>query len=361
MHIVHVVGARPNFMKAAPVIQALGKHDHVRQTLVHTGQHYDFNMSDVFFQQLAMPAPDINLEVGSGTHAQQTSQIIARFEPVVGELKPDWVVVYGDVNSTVAAALVCAKLLVPLAHVEAGLRSFDRTMPEEINRLLTDQISDLLFTPSEDGNRNLQKEGIAPEKIHLVGNVMIDTLVRLLPLAREQAPRHAPERYVLVTLHRPSNVDDTAWLKSLIDMFLEVSRDVPILFPVHPRTRGRMTEADIKSRRTGSNLQILEPAPYVEFLALQSKAAVVITDSGGIQEETTFLDVPCLTVRENTERPITVSMGTNTLVGRDIQRLRTELEAVLAGKAKRGTTPPLWDGHAAERIAKVLVSELLAI
>jgi len=355
MHIVHVVGARPNFMKAAPVFQALARHDCVRQTLVHTGQHYDFNMSDVFFQQLAMPAPDVNLEVGSGTHAQQTSQIIARFEPVILDLKPDWVAVYGDVNSTVAAALVCAKLLVPVAHVEAGLRSFDRTMPEEINRLLTDQISDLLFTPSEDGDRNLEKEGIAPEKVHLVGNVMIDSLVRLLPVATEQAPRNLPERYVLVTLHRPSNVDDIGWLKSLIDTFQEVSRDVPVLFPVHPRTRARMAEAGIKCGDSGSNLRILDPASYLEFLALQSHAAVVITDSGGIQEETTFLDVPCLTVRENTERPITVSMGTNTLVGRDILRLRSELESVLAGKTKRGVVPPLWDGHAAERIAQVIL------
>ncbi len=355
MHIVHVVGARPNFMKAAPVIQALGKHDHVRQTLVHTGQHYDFNMSDVFFQQLAMPTPDINLEVGSGTHAQQTSQIIARFEPVVLEIRPDWVVVYGDVNSTVAAAIVCAKLLVPVAHVEAGLRSFDRTMPEEINRLLTDQISDLLFTPSEDGNRNLAMEGIAPAKVHLVGNVMIDTLVRLLPFAQERTPKALPVRYVLVTLHRPSNVDDVDWLRSLMDMFREISREVPILFPVHPRTRGRMAEAGIELNDCGSNLQILDPAPYLEFLALQGKAAAVITDSGGIQEETTFLEIPCLTVRENTERPITLSMGTNTLVGRDIPRLRKELEAVLAGKAKRRTVPPLWDGHAAERIAQVMI------
>jgi UDP-N-acetylglucosamine 2-epimerase (non-hydrolysing) len=355
MHIVHVVGARPNFMKAAPVIQALGKHGHVRQTLVHTGQHYDSNMSDIFFQQLAMPAPDINLEVGSGTHAQQTSQIIARFETVVLELKPDWVVVYGDVNSTVAAALVCAKLLVPVAHVEAGLRSFDRTMPEEVNRLLTDQISELLFTPSEDGNHNLQMEGIPPERVHLVGNVMIDTLVRLLPLASERSAEQLPDRYVLVTLHRPSNVDDIGWLKSLMEMFLEISGEVPVLFPVHPRTRGRMAEAGIQSGDSHSNLRILDPAPYLEFLALQSKAAVVITDSGGIQEETTFLNVPCLTVRENTERPITVSMGTNTLVGRDIRRLRTELQAVLAGKTKRGTVPLLWDGRAAERIAQVMI------
>ena len=356
MHIVHVVGARPNFMKAAPVIQALGKHDRVQQTLVHTGQHYDFNMSDVFFQQLGMPAPDVNLEVGSGSHAQQTSQIIARFEPVVLELKPDWVVVYGDVNSTVAAAMVCAKLLVPVAHVEAGLRSFDRTMPEEINRLLTDQISELLFTPSEDGNCNLRKEGIPPGKVHLVGNVMIDTLVRLLPHAKERLPKGTPECYALVTLHRPSNVDDIGWLKSLLDMLLEISSDLPVLFPVHPRTKARMTEAGIELGNGSSNLQILDPAPYLEFLALQSRAAVVITDSGGIQEETTFLGVPCLTVRENTERPITVSLGTNTLVGRDIARLRKELEAVLAGNAKRGTAaPPLWDGRTAERIAQVIM------
>src|SRR5271167_1657707 len=236
MHILHVVGARPNFMKAAPVLQALARQNHVKQTLVHTGQHYDFNMSDVFFQQLGMAVPDVNLEVGSGSHAQQTSQIIARFETIALDRKPDWVVVYGDVNSTVAAAMVCAKLLIPVAHVEAGLRSFDRTMPEEITRLLTDQISDLLFTPSEDGNSNLRREGVAPEKIHFVGNVMIDTLVRLLPYAKERLPEAIPDRYALVTLHRPSNVDDIGWLKALFDMFSEISRDVPILFPVHPRT-----------------------------------------------------------------------------------------------------------------------------
>ena len=354
MHILHVVGARPNFMKAAPVLQALAKRDLVRQTLVHTGQHYDFNMSDVFFEQLGISAPDVNLEVGSGSHAQQTSQIIARFEAIVVEHQPDWVVVYGDVNSTVAAAIVCAKLLTPVAHVEAGLRSFDRTMPEEINRLLTDQVSNLLFTPSEDGNRNLQMEGIAPSKVHLVGNVMIDTLVRLLPFAPKQLPNCVPERYALVTLHRPSNVDDVGWLKSLLNLFLDISQDLPILFPVHPRTRNRIIEAEIELSNGRSNLQLLDPAPYLEFLALQSRAAVVITDSGGIQEETTFLGIPCLTVRENTERPITVTMGTNILVGRDVHRLRTELEAVLAGKVKRGAVPPLWDGHAADRIAEVI-------
>jgi UDP-N-acetylglucosamine 2-epimerase (non-hydrolysing) len=346
-------------MKAAPVIHALSVENSVRQTLVHTGQHYDFNMSDVFFQQLGMPAPDVNLEVGSGSHAQQTSQIISRFEPVVLERRPDWVVVYGDVNSTVAAAMVCSKLLIPVAHVEAGLRSFDRTMPEEINRLLTDQISDLLFTPSGDGDRNLRDEGIAPEKVHLVGNVMIDTIVRLLPYAKQRAPKDIPDSYALVTLHRPSNVDDIPWLKALFDMLLGVSRDVAVLFPVHPRTRGRMAEGGIHLNKGSSKLQILDPIPYLEFLALQSRAAVVITDSGGIQEETTYLGIPCLTVRENTERPITISLGTNTLVGRDIQRLHRELETVLAGKGKRGTIPPLWDGHVAERIARVMMQPKL--
>jgi UDP-N-acetylglucosamine 2-epimerase (non-hydrolysing) len=348
-------------MKAAPVLRALAGQQGIRQTLVHTGQHYDFNMSDVFFQELGMPAPDINLEVGSGSHGQQTSQIIARFEGIVVEHKPDWVVVYGDVNSTVAAAMVCAKLLIPVAHVEAGLRSFDRTMPEEINRLLTDQISDLLFTPSEDGNRNLRREGVAEEKVHLVGNVMIDTLVRLLPCAMERLPKEIPERYVLVTLHRPSNVDDIAWLKSLLDMLREISHDIPVLFPVHPRTRGRMAESGIEIANGSSSLHLLDPAPYLEFLGLQSKATAVITDSGGIQEETTFLGVPCLTVRENTERPITVRIGTNILVGRDLQRLRTGLEAALAGKAKAGTIPPLWDGRAAERIAGVITRSEVAI
>src|SRR5271166_1780396 len=354
MHILHVVGARPNFMKAAPVLQALARQNHVRQTLVHTGQHYDFNMSDVFFQQLGMSAPNINLEVGSGSHAQQTSQIISRLESVVVENQPNWAVVYGDVNSTVAAAMVCAKLLIPVAHVEAGLRSFDRTMPEEINRLLTDQISDLLFTPSQDGNKNLEREGVATAKVHLVGNVMIDTLVRLLPSAPKRLPKGVPERYALVTLHRPSNVDDVGWLKSMLSLFLDISRDLPVLFPVHPRTRNRIAEAGIELNSGRSNLQLLDPAPYLEFLALQSRAAAVITDSGGIQEETTFLGIPCLTVRENTERPITVTMGTNILVGRDVHRLRAELETVLAGKIKRGVVPPLWDGHAGERIAHVI-------
>jgi len=340
-------------MKAAPVYGALAAHKNVRQTLVHSGQHYDFNMSDVFFEQLKLPAPDVNLRVGSGSHAQQTAQIINRFEGVVLEQKPDKVVVYGDVNSTVAAALVCTKLLVPVAHVEAGLRSFDRTMPEEINRLLTDQISCQLFTPSADGNENLAREGVAAEKIYLVGNVMIDTLVRMLPQTAARIPSDLPPRYVLATLHRPSNVDQTDWLANMLRQLSEISARLPVWFSVHPRTRERLRQVGVNGH--DSTLRLMDPLPYLDFLALQTRATAVITDSGGIQEETTYLGVPCLTVRENTERPVTTSMGTNTLVGRSITRVREELQKILQGKTKKGTVPPLWDGHAAERIASILV------
>jgi UDP-N-acetylglucosamine 2-epimerase (non-hydrolysing) len=353
MHFLHIVGARPNFMKAAPVLRALAERGS-QQTLVHTGQHYDFNMSDVFLGQLGMPAPDVNLEVGSGSHAKQTAEIMTRLEPVLMEKKPDAVLVYGDVNSTVAAALVCSKLLIPVYHVEAGLRSFDRTMPEEINRLLTDQIAEVLFTPSSDAGENLLREGIAPLKIRLVGNVMIDTLVRLLPESARHMPADMPEKYALVTLHRPANVDDRAFLRQLLRIFAELSHRIAVLFPVHPRTRQRILELGSDIIPNGK-LRLLDPLPYLSFLALQQRATVVITDSGGIQEETTFLRVPCLTVRENTERPVTVALGSNTLVGRDPGRLREETENVLAGRAKWGEIPPLWDGHAAERIAAALL------
>ena len=338
-------------MKVAPVLNAMNGRENVVQTLIHTGQHYDFNMSDVFFQQLGIPAPDVNLAVGSGTHAKQTAEIMMRLEPVVVECHPDIVLVYGDVNSTVATALVCAKLGVRIGHVEAGLRSFDRTMPEEINRLVTDQLADLLFTPSGDGDENLQKEGIPEEKIFRVGNVMIDSLVRLLPAARKTGIKGLPERYVLVTLHRPANVDDSVALKGILESLLQVNRDLAVVFPAHPRTRKRIADFGLNA----GQLRVLDPLPYVDFLGLQSRATVVITDSGGIQEETTYLGVPCLTVRENTERPITVSMGTNVLVGRDPDKLRRELSRVLSGKAKQGTVPPLWDGRAGERIADILV------
>jgi UDP-N-acetylglucosamine 2-epimerase (non-hydrolysing) len=350
MHILHVVGARPNFMKAAPVIEALRKRSSFRQTVVHTGQHYDKNMSGVFFEQLGIPAPDVNLEVGSGSHAHQTAEIMSRFEPVVLEKRPDIVLVYGDVNSTVAAALVCSKLLVRVGHVEAGLRSGDRTMPEEINRLVTDHLADVLFTPSEDGDANLLREGVSSEKIFRVGNAMIDTLVRLLPVAMQCKKNGLPDRYALVTLHRPSNVDDSEMLKNILQSLLEVNAQLSVVFPVHPRTRQRIAEFGINT----ANLHLLEPKPYIDFLALQARAAVVITDSGGIQEETTYLRVPCLTIRQNTERPVTADVGTNVLVGQDMRKLRTELSKILEGKGKQGTVPPLWDGRAGERIADVL-------
>jgi UDP-N-acetylglucosamine 2-epimerase (non-hydrolysing) len=350
VHVFHIVGARPNFMKVAPLMNALKRREGMVQTLVHTGQHYDANLSDVFVEQLGMAAPDVNLAVGSGTHARQTAEIMTRFEPVLLERKPDLVLVYGDVNSTVAAALVSAKLGVRVGHVEAGLRSFDRTMPEEINRLITDQLADLLFTPSEDGDINLQREGIPARKIFRVGNVMIDSLVKLLPAAQLRKQTDLPERYALVTLHRPANVDDSEILKRILQGLLDVSRDLCVIFPAHPRTRKRIAEFGLHA----GQLRLLDPLPYLEFLALQSRATVVITDSGGIQEETTYLGIPCLTLRENTERPITVTMGTNVLVGRDPYKLRLELSRVLAGESKKGAVPPLWDGCAGERIAVVL-------
>ena len=354
MQILHVVGARPNFMKVAPVHRALASRAGVKQMLVHTGQHYDVNMSDVFFQQLSIPAPDVNLGVGSGSHGKQTAEIMIGFEALVQERRPDLVLVYGDVNSTAAAALVCAKLGIRIGHVEAGLRSFDRTMPEEINRLVTDQLSDMLFTPSEDGDRNLEKEGIAKEKIFLVGNVMIDTLVRLLPLAEKVSLDELPQEYALVTLHRPSNVDEPASLRKLLEALAIISSRIAVVFPVHPRTRQRIKDVAV-NLPASDKLLLLEPKPYIDFLALQRRATAVITDSGGIQEETTYLGIPCITVRENTERPVTVSEGTNVLVGRDLERLRSELEKILDGKRKPHRIPALWDGKASERIAKIIV------
>jgi len=355
VHTLHAVGARPNFMKAAPVLSALEGLGDVQQTLVHTGQHYDANMSDVFFQQLQIPPPDVNLGVGSGSHAQQTGEIMQSFEPVVESRKPDLVLVYGDVNSTMAVALVCSKLQIPVGHIEAGLRSGDRSMPEEINRLITDQLADLLFTPSADANQNLEREGVDSSKIHLVGNVMIDTLVRLQPCAVAHKPPGVTRPYALVTLHRPSNVDDLPWLRDLLQALSELSNDLAVVFPVHPRTRQRLSELG-PGFEGNSRLRLLDPTPYLEFLALQQDAAVVITDSGGIQEETTFLGVPCLTVRENTERPITVSLGTNILIGRDIDRLQREVRRILLknGTEKKVCSVPLWDGHASERIAQVI-------
>lgn len=353
-HVLHVVGARPNFMKAAPVLDALRRRSPVRQTLVHTGQHYDANMSDVFFTQLGLPAPDVHLGIGAGSQTAQTAQIMMHFEEVVATHKPDIVLVYGDVNSTLAAVLVCAKMGVRVAHVEAGLRSFDRTMPEELNRIVVDQLADLLLTPSPDGDRNLLGEGVSRDRIRRVGNVMIDTLVRLLPKARMPAGVSPVDRYALVTLHRPSNVDELGKLQDILDALDQISLQCRVLFPVHPRTRQRMKQI----RRIPCDLNrfvVLEPLGYLECLALQKNATVVITDSGGMQEETTYLGVPCLTLRENTERPITVEVGTNTLLGSNLRQLVAEVERVLARGGKTGKIPDLWDGRASERIADLVM------
>lgn len=355
-HVLHVVGARPNFIKAAPVLRALAARKGVRQTLVHTGQHYDVNMSDIFFRQLGIPAPDVSLGVGSGTHARQTAQILTGLEPVLLERAPDAVVVYGDVNSTMAAALAAVKLRIPVAHVEAGLRSGDREMPEEINRIITDAIADLLFTPSRDGDANLRKEGVSRRKIRFVGNAMIDTLIRLLPAAKRPPEPRLEGRFVLATLHRPANTDDARGLARLMAALAEISREAPVVFPIHPRTRARLEAAGFKAPADG-RLLLVEPLGYLEFLALQRDAALVVTDSGGIQEETTFLGVPCLTVRTTTERPVTVTAGTNKLV-RDVSALPREAAAALKRRRRPAKPPKFWDGKAGERIASGLLSWL---
>ncbi len=339
-------------MKLAPVVRALAARSSVRQTIVHTGQHYDPEMSAVFFEELELPPPDLNLEVGSGTHAEQTAAVMLRLEPVLRDLRPDIVLVYGDVNSTLAAALVAAKLSVPVGHVEAGLRSFDRTMPEELNRRLTDAMSDLLFTPSRDANENLLREGIPESRVRFVGNVMIDTLMRLLPRAELPAEIDGLDRFAFVTLHRPSNVDDPEMLQRVLDALAEIGRDLTVLFAMHPRTRQRM-EA-IGWSGTANGMRLLPPLPYRQCLALQRQARVVITDSGGMQEETTFLGVPCLTLRDNTERPVTVAEGTNIVVGRRPERLPEVVRAVLQAPPKPARVPELWDGRAGERIADAL-------
>ena len=373
--ILLVAGARPNFVKIAPLMEQLGRQDHadVQTLLVHTGQHYDDALSHVFFQQLKIPQPDVNLEVGSGSHGRQTGEIMARFEPVVTDWKPDIVVVVGDVNSTLACALVASKLGVPVAHVEAGLRSFDRTMPEEINRVLTDAISDVLFVSEPSGITNLKKEGIDESKIHFVGNVMIDSLRRFVAVARqsavlgdlgllqESASGARPRSFALVTMHRPSNVDSKETLAALLEALNEIGKSLPVVFPAHPRTLDRIREFDLTSRmRTvahgaNSGVVLLEPVGYLEFLHLLSEASLVLTDSGGIQEETTALGVPCLTMRDNTERPVTVREGTNQLVGSDPNRILSAARAILEGKSKAGKTPEYWDGHTAERIVSILL------
>jgi len=360
--IVHVVGARPNLMKIGPLMEAWSKRPGVEARLVHTGQHYDANMSELFFRELGIPEPDLNLEVGSASHAVQTAEIMKAFEPIVLAERPDAVLVVGDVNSTIACGLVAVKLGVRLVHVEAGLRSFDRTMPEEINRVLTDAISDVLFCTEQSGVANLRREGVPAERIHLVGNVMIDTLLRHRARA-EASPvlsRLGLERrgYAVLTLHRPANVDDPAVLGALLGALEEIARELPIVFPAHPRTRAKL-EAFGHGPRLAAlpALRLLDPLGYLDFLKLMAEARVVLTDSGGIQEETTILGVPCLTLRENTERPVTVLCGTNRLVGRDPARILAAWREIRAAGPAPVRTPPLWDGHAAERIADALLSE----
>jgi UDP-N-acetylglucosamine 2-epimerase (non-hydrolysing) len=357
--ILCVVGARPNFMKMAPILDALRAYPELHPFLVHTGQHYDQDMSRIFFTELGLPAPDRDLEVGSDTHARQTARIMMAFEPLVQERAPKMVVVVGDVNSTLACSLVAAKLLVPVAHVEAGLRSRDRTMPEEINRLVTDQVSDLLFATSADAVDNLLAEGVAREKIHLVGNPMIDTLKRHLPTARA---RGAVERfglsarsYALVTLHRPSNVDRVDSLRRVFDALRSLSEQIPIVFPVHPRTRERMDRAGI---RTTPGIHVLDPLGYLDFLCLMDQARFVVTDSGGIQEETTALGIPCLTLRPNTERPVTITEGTNRLLGDDPSAIVPAAKPLIEGKFPKAQCPKLWDGNAGTRIAEALARHL---
>jgi UDP-N-acetylglucosamine 2-epimerase (non-hydrolysing) len=362
--LLHVVGARPNFMKLAPVFLAGQARRGIDQVVVHTGQHYDRNMSDRFFEDLGIPMPDENLGVGSGTHAEQTANIMLRFEPVLDKHRPDWVVVYGDVNSTVAAALVAVKKGIRVAHVEAGLRSRDRTMPEEINRLLTDQIADLLLTPSRDGDQNLRAEGVPPERIVFVGNVMVDTLLRMLGAARAlDMPRRlgvAEVPYALVTLHRPSNVDNPQTLSELLTGLEDLAGRMPVLFAVHPRTRERIRRAGLGT--TAPTVRLLDPLGYPETVSLMERAALVVTDSGGLQEETTTLGVPCLTVRANTERPVTVSEGTNRLVRSTRAALREAIDQVLAAAGRNGSAPrrpELWDGRAGERVIEALVQASL--
>ena len=362
LKVLNIAGARPNFMKVAPIYAEMKRRgEEFVPMIVHTGQHYDTAMSDSFFEDLGMPKPDVHLGVGSGSHAVQTAKIMTGFEPVVLREKPDWVLVVGDVNSTIACALVCAKLGIKVAHVEAGLRSRDRAMPEEINRILTDSISDLLFTTSQDADVNLSHEGIPAERIRFVGNVMIDSLMDHLKIAenstvREDLGVNAGE-YAVMTLHRPSNVDDKATLSGILDALTAVAEKLPIIFPVHPRTRAKIEEFGVNERISNSDIRLIDPLGYLDFMRLYSGAKMVLTDSGGLQEETTVLGIPCLTLRHNTERPITIEMGTNVLVGTDPDKIKQAAFEILDFKSEISETkiPPLWDGKTAGRICDELL------
>jgi UDP-N-acetylglucosamine 2-epimerase (non-hydrolysing) len=360
MKIANIVGARPNLVKIAPLLREMHKHPEIQPLLIHTGQHYDEKLSDVFFRQMAIPKPDINLEVGSGSHAWQTAEILKKMELVLLEQKPDLALVVGDVNSTIATALAAAKLGIEIVHVEAGLRSFDRAMPEEINRILTDALADYLFVTEKDAVENLVREGRPRERIYFVGNVMIDALRQFLPIAQQSrigqelslidGKGYLP--FAVLTLHRPSNVDSPETLLKLLGAIEQVASELPVIFPVHPRTHQRLKDV---GRREHPGLRLIAPVGYLDFLCLLSHARLVLTDSGGIQEETTALGVPCLTLRENTERPITVAQGTNQIVGQDPARILAAAREILGGRTKSGCVPELWDGRAAERIVQVLL------
>ena len=363
LKVINVVGARPNFMKVAPIVDAMKRREREFAPLVvHTGQHYDEMMSDAFLRDLNLPEPNIFLNVGSASHAAQTAAVMAKFEPVLLQEKPDWVIVVGDVNSTLACALVCVKLGVKVAHVEAGLRSRDRTMPEEINRLLTDQIADLLFTPSEDANANLIAEGIPEERIRFVGNIMIDSLFAHLDRSKHSTIRSRlgvnEREYALLTLHRPSSVDDREAFTRILAALEQIAERLPIIFPAHPRARNMILEYDLFQQISKMTaLRLIEPLGYLDFLNLMSGARVVLTDSGGIQEETTVLGIPCVTLRENTERPITVAMGTNTVAGTNVAKIVAAITRALDGAVNNSAkqVPLLWDGKTAERILDALV------
>ncbi len=358
LDVLLVAGARPNFMKVAPLCRALDAIPGVRTRLVHTGQHYDRNMSDTFFADLEIPDPWRNLGVGSGSHAAQTAEVMLRFEPLLDEDRPDVLVVVGDVNSTIACAMVAVKKGIPVAHVEAGLRSFDRTMPEEINRLLTDAISDILLVTERSGMENLAREGVDPSRVFMTGNVMIDTLIRSREKARASDVTArlgvSPREFGVLTLHRPSNVDDPSKLGPLLDALTDVARECTLVFPVHPRTRQKMKDAGIDLAARGGFV-LCEPLRYLDFLALMDRARVLLTDSGGVQEEACVLGVPCLTLRENTERPVTVEVGINRLVGSDPARVRAAALAAVRAPLSTPRPPELWDGRASERIARILL------
>ena len=359
--IISVVGARPNFMKVAPIHKAFQMYkDKVEHLICHTGQHYDKKMSKIFFEDLEMPFPDFYLGVGSGSHAEQTAKIMIEFEKVLNNEKPDLIIVVGDVNSTVACSLVAAKLNIKVAHVEAGLRSFDRTMPEEINRLLTDAISDYLFVSEKSGLKNLQNEGIKEDKIYFTGNVMIDSLMHYLSKAEKSHVLNDyslnPSEHILVTLHRPSNVDSKDFLKDLILLFEKLAEKRKIIFPVHPRTKKNLEDSGY-TNNVNKNIILTEPIGYIDFLALTKNSGLIITDSGGIQEESTYLGIQCITVRNNTERPVTVEIGTNHLIGTDLTNVEKCAADIFSGKIKKGEIPELWDGKTSERIVKYLLPD----